>query len=542
MISPDLDPRSTRAVRAIDVAKASPLHFQYEAPRLVSPRAPSAAARWLRVLLKTFWLLLGISVLVAAVSAVRGIMATGDWMYSDGVQVAHVLRVRDGLGIYADISEPPFVALLYWPLHFLVAGLLARAASLDVASTMYLTRAITLLGTLLVAGSIAGLAALCGARWRGTIAAAGLFLTAFVVHPWAYAARPDLPALGLVLLGVLVLLRTRGPRGALAAGLLMGAGFGFKQSFVVGVTAACLMLLWQRQLVRLLGVCAGWGLVVGGTALVMNGLTDGRFLAQTIASNVMPWRPEMVLDQLRMYVPLSLPVLALAVLGWRREPGTEPAVWTLRLYGLLALVTTLVALARVGAYYNYLIEMTAILAVFAGLGVERCVATLDGITTDPDGPARRALGPLLALAIAVAGFGLPLLALANKAVDPPDRALLIEALREAPGPVLTEKDVLAVLLAGKEPIGGDPFGDAFFAAAGRWDPAPLNAMVRSGSFALIALNHPVEEVATYDAHQWWPPGTRELIQERYQFDRILGGFYLYRPGPERVSAESDSQS
>src|SRR5438477_7713075 len=40
----------------------------------------------------------------------------------------------------------------------------------------------------------------------------------------------------------------------------------------------------------------------------------------------------------------------------------------------------------------------------------------------------------------------------------PDSTDLIELIRAVPGPVLTEREAIAVILAGKEPTGGEPFG------------------------------------------------------------------------------------
>jgi hypothetical protein len=124
---------------------------------------------------------------------------------------------------------------------------------------------------------------------------------------------------------------------------------------------------------------------------------------------------------------------------------------------------------------------------------------------------------------------LPLASLLFTGAFPPDRTRLIQALRDAPGPVLTQKDSLAVLLAGKEPIAGDPYGVALFALAGRWNSAPLNRLIERREFAVIVLNQSLEETATYDGQLWWPPGSVERMQQMYTFDRRLGEFHLYVP-------------
>ena len=499
------------------------------------PALVQRVAHWLHTLLRVLPMLVGVGVVLAAVAAVRGVVADGDWMYSDGTQLYHVLRIRDGLPLYPDIAESPFIAFVYWPLYLVAAGFLARAADLGVDGALYVTRALSVLGTLVAAGSIASLAVLSGARRFGAFIAGGLFLTSYVVHPWAYAARADLPALGLVLFGLVVLLRIPSWWGAIAAGLITAAGFACKQTYVVGVAVAVLAMFWQRQWTR--GIILGgvWTVSVGMVALVMTMVTDGKFLTNTVSSNVLPFRAETVLSHLAAYGPMSLPVLSLASVGWRGVGRAGTALGLMRLYAVVAAVAGLFALARAGSYYNHLLEITAVLAVFAGVGVDRCAATFGQLTHQTDGPRHPLLAaiiPTAALFVAVAGSGIPLLALAFKAIDPPVRSDLIRALRDAPGPVLTERDALAVVLAGKEPIGGDPLGTGLLAAQGKWDPSPLNEFVRSQTFALIALNRPVEEAPAFDTFSWWPPDTRELIQRHYRLDHRLRNHYLYVPNEQ----------
>ena len=275
-----------------------------------------------------------------------------------------------------------------------------------------------------------------------------------------------------------------------------------------------------------------WAGCFAGTVLLAEASSGGLFLHNTVSSNVLPFRLQTMISHVTLYLPMSLPLLALAVLGLFGTVRRGSALGPMRLYLLLAAATGLVTISRAGSYYNHLLETTAVLAVFGGIGFDRCLSVLKRLTAPADmvprpGPERWLA--TAALAVAVGGFGLPLLAIAVKAGDPPDRTSLIAALRAANGPVLTEKDALAVMLARKEPIGGDPLGVGLLARQGTWDPAPLNQMVDSQAFGLIALNNPADDGAAFDEFQWWPPGTRELIQQRYQLDRRQDGFYMYVP-------------
>jgi hypothetical protein len=124
---------------------------------------------------------------------------------------------------------------------------------------------------------------------------------------------------------------------------------------------------------------------------------------------------------------------------------------------------------------------------------------------------------------------LPALTLWIQANNVPDLSTLIEAIREQPGLVLTERDSLAVMLAGKEPIAGDPIGVTSISLGGRWNPSLLNDMVRAQAFSLIVLDKPVELGADYNGFPWWPDGTIEAIQQTYTLERRLGRYFLYVP-------------
>lgn len=478
-----------------------------------------------------FWVMLAIGTLLAGLAAVRGIVADGEPMYSDGVLLYLVMRVRDGLPIYPDYTQAPFLQMPYWPAHVGVAGLLARAADLGTAGTLYLTRGLALAAACTATVCIVLMAELGGARRRAAIVGGGLFVTAYVVHPWAYVARGDLPGLGLVLAGVVVLLRSRGLTGAAAAGLLMAAGFSCKQTFVVGIAAMTLSLCWRRQWLRTFVLVGAWVSFVGSVAATMHLQSGGLFFENTVSNNVLPFRLQTIVGHLSAYVPLCLPLLALASFGWRGTLRSSERLGTLRLYAVLATATGLFTLARAGSYYNHLLEATALLAVFGGIGFDRCLAARERLAaaTDRSRLAAATVAAAAVLGVSVIGYGGSLYVLSIWATDPPHSTALIEALREASGPVLTERDALSVVLAGKEPIGGDPLGAALLARTGRWDPASLNDLVRSRAFSIIAVNSPIGDRVAFDDFEWWPPGTRESIQENYRFDRRVDGRYLYVP-------------
>lgn len=488
-------------------------------------------AHWLRILLHILTVALGLGTVLATIAAVRGIVAYGDWMYTDAVLLHAAMRVRDGLSIYPDVSKPPFLFLHYGPLYPLAIGLISRVADLGLLETLYLARILTVLTTVVAAASIVGLTAVCGASRTGALVAAAFFVTAYVIHPWAYVARTDLPALGATLLGLFVLLRWSSMSAAAIAGLLLAVGFECKQTYAVGVVAVVLSLILQRQWTRAVVVATVWIALVGLITFTMTWLTDGRYLEQAFGNNMLPVRMQTAWKYVSQYVPNLLALIVLAGIGLIAPGATGSASTTVRVYTCLAVVSGLVAVARMGSSYNYFIEATALLSISAGVGFDRARSLVD----DAIGHLRSRLRASLMVAavplaiVAVGMFALTLRYVAFVAIHSPNETGLIETLRDASGPVLTARHGLAVMLAHKEPIAGDPIGIASITLGGRWDPTPLHEMVRTQAFVLIALDLPAEEVPERDGFPWWPPGTVELVREHYAYERRLGHLYLYVP-------------
>lgn len=489
------------------------------------------AADWLMLLLRVLVAALAIGVVLAAIAAVKGVVAYGDFMYTDAVLLHAAMRVRDGFSIYPDVSAPPFLFLHYGPVYPLTVGLISRFGDLGLLETLYVARSLTVLATVVAAASIAGLSALCGARRQGAMVAAAFFITAYVIHPWAYVARTDLPALGAVLLGTFLLLRWRTLPAALVGGLLLAIGFEFKQTYGLAFLAIVLSLVWQRQWTRAVTVAAAWAILVALTALIMTSLTDDRYLEQIVGNNLLPFRVETAWQYLSQYMLGTLTLIVLAMIGFVPSRPAGPAAATVRVYALMTALSGAAASARMGSSYNYFIEATALLAVLAGVGFSR-VQSLIQTAAAHAGSSFQAKWMLAAVALAIVAVGalaLPLRVVYLAATHSPDETTLIDALRHAPGPVLTERHGLAVMLAGKEPIAGDPIGIASIALGGRWSPEPFHEMIRTQMFALVALDQPVEEVPERDGFPWWPPGTVELIGQHYRFERRLGDAYLYVP-------------
>ncbi len=467
-------------------------------------------------------------------STIRGILTTGETMSPEGWMLQSILRVRDGAPLYTDFGEYPFVLALYTPLYYWLVGGFAQLGGWDVAEILVFARAISALAAALSALAIVAIARSCGASNRAALVGAGLFVTSFALQPWAYTARPDMLALALSLAGVLVAARSPTARGCACAAALLAAAFFAKQSYIVAVGALTLAFVSAGRF-RAASTLAGiWIGVVGGGMVALELASGRQFSQNAVAANALPWTVEFFTSAFSRVARFSICLGFLAWLGWRRPDRPDLPRCIVGWYAPISLIFAVVTTMKAGAIYNYFLEPTAALAILSALGWDR-LAGWAGASGPrpvglPDAAGRIALPRAVAIAVIIwAGFAFQgaFLMVAGSSVR--DSGPLVELIREAPGDVLTERDSLAVLQAGKPGVLADVFGLALLGSVGRWDAGPLNEMIERRHFALIVLRTPVEFRVEWNGFAWWPPGSRERIREHYQFIGREGGRYFYAP-------------
>lgn len=192
--------------------------------------------------------------------------AQAEWMTGavrDGVE-----RVRDGKQLYAAPSAN-FVAYIYPPLYFWLAGTLAKVVSLVVAG-----RTVSILATVVTCLSIAKIARSLGATKEWTLLAVALHFGAYSYTLWFYdLERVDPLEAAISTLGVALLLHpSEGRRDlfqAAGAGALLALSYFAKQPGLFVFAATCGGLFAAREWRRLGIVLAAGALVaaaVGGYA------------------------------------------------------------------------------------------------------------------------------------------------------------------------------------------------------------------------------------------------------------------------------------
>src|SRR5206468_3118529 len=97
-----------------------------------------------------------------------------------------------------------------------------------------------------------------------------------------------------------------------------------------------------------------------------------------------------------------------AVIGLSGPLRDGPVVGTVRIYGVLAVAAGLVSVARMGSNYNYLLEATALLAVFGGVGFTQLRSRLEEAPGGPKTVGRpSAILAVAAMVVLVSCYSLP---------------------------------------------------------------------------------------------------------------------------------------
>ena len=329
------------------------------------------------------------------------------------------------------------------------------------------------------------------------------------VVQWSSLARVDLLGLALSWAGLYVLVRRPAHRRyVVAAALLMVAAIYTRQTYALAAPlAGFVWLLSRRQLRGALTLAA----VIGGVSLVLLGIlsaiTGGGFFFHTVTSNVNEFRWEQVafsLSDLVATMPLMLAGgFAFLVLALRRS-GIESR-WLVGPYLLGAVVTALL-IGKVGSDVNYLLELSAALALAAGALLARYAKR----------PGSRAA---MLLALAVQSVLLVQTSQLGHAFREQDVvahkdgiASLEEIVDGAKGPVLADEYMGLLPLEGRR-IFLQPFEMTQLAREGKWDQEPLLRRTEERRFSAILI--------------FEPPGARWLVEDRWtdeMLDRIEANY------------------
>ena len=421
-------------------------------------------------------------------------------LYGEGA-VANAARLaRDGIA-YLDPDPSRFVAANYPPLYFHLASIVDPFITGRIAS---------IVATLAVAAMV-----FVTARPAGRLAAAALatgWLALAPVMIWGPALKPDLVALALTALAVVLLDRRRE--------LAPIAGFALVFAALAKPTAllpAAALVAWLAWSDRATLVRCGFGAAV---AVVAAAVTVNLDSVPDVWRHVVTWNAlSWSLDQAVSVVVIGILVIGvpLGIAALTRGVGGARAAY---LAGALAIV---VLAGREGATINYLLDLTVATALSLSAVAPRLRAG--------------ALFPALALAQLV---------LATAIVDPlrvvpgrvpltgawgdPSRVAIIAPELASGEPLLVEDSGLLVA-RGATPTVDDLFLWSRLVERGTIDAAPVLTQVASARFRAVVseadLDH-LDAAPGFERQRWTAVLARAVV-ERYRLDRHEGPLWIYVP-------------
>jgi hypothetical protein len=421
-------------------------------------------------------------------------------LYGEGA-VANAARLaRDGIA-YLDPDPSRFVAANYPPLYFHLASIVDPFITGRVAS---------IAATLAVAGMV-----FVSARPAGRLVAAALtagWLALAPVMIWGPALKPDLVALALTVLAVVLLDRRR--ELAPIAGFALVFAALTKPTALLPAAALVAWLAWSDRttLVRC-GFGAAVAVVAAAITVYMDSVPD--VWRHVVTWNALAWSPDQavsvaVIGVVVIGVPLGMAALT------RGFSGARAAY----LAGALAIV---VLAGREGATINYLLDLT--------------VATALSLSAVAPRFRVGALLPALAIAQLVLGTAIvdPLRVVPGRvpltgAWGDPSRVTIIAPELARGVPLLVEDSGL-VLARGVAPTVDDLFLWSRLVERGTIDALPIVNQVTSARFGAIVSEADLEhlDLAPGFERQRWTDVLARAVLARYRLDRHEGPLWIYVP-------------
>ncbi len=190
----------------------------------------------------------------------------------------------------------------------------------------------------------------------------GLWFGSSMTRWWTLSIRPDIPALALVMIGLLLLARLKTDAGALGAAVFFYLAWSFKQSTILIAVACILYMLFSRRRAALFMAAV---MSVGILATYWLGAPAYRY-SVFVAPRIVPFFSvthalSMLKQSLMANAFVFIPALALIAQPWAKRLRAFAFKDLLRIATLIAFLGGAVAMGKAGAGDNYLFE-----AFFAG--------------------------------------------------------------------------------------------------------------------------------------------------------------------------------
>jgi len=441
----------------------------------------------------------------------------GEWCGIEGMRLAEMQHVRQGIPIYAPASAERFDATIYGPLFYLIGSRL-----IDPDKPAYLPlRLLAALGTLGCSVAAGWLAFRISGRRLAAALAPLIFLSYGFVSFYGTSARADSWALFLTFCGVLVAHQFRGHSKMLFAAPFFLLSLFYKQQFVAAPLAIFLFLILERRY----RLAAAFAAAMASGAAVLLALFQfvvfrGQdFFLHFFRYNLLPFswlqfKGALIVFGLLFLVPI---LVGLECLRVHREKF-------LACYLACAVGFALLGVGKVGSDTNYFLECVLILSVLFAVLLASRIAE----------PARATeLLVLLVVATALALLITP--STPSRRDFERDRALQ-DYLRAnfPPGTRALSYYAGDMIRAGLEMPVSDLFQHTWLAHAGRLDDRGLVWQLEKHNYGVVVLDIDLE---TEKQRYWLDYSLTEPVRRAIQTEYRLATT-LEMPEVEKLRSEA----
>ena len=441
----------------------------------------------------------------------------GEWCGIEGMRLAEMQHLRQGIPIYAPASAERFDATIYGPLFYLIGSRL-----IDPAKPAYLPlRLLAALGTLGCSVAAGWLALRISGRSLAAALAPLIFLSYGFVSFYGTSARADSWALFLTFCGVLVAHYFRENSKILFAAPFFLLSLFYKQQFVAAPLAVLLFLILESRYRLAAAFTAAMASGAAGLlALFQFAVFRGQdFFLHFFRYNLLPFswlqfKGALIVFGLLFLVPI---LVGLECLRVHREK-------LLTCYLACAVGFALLGVGKVGSDTNYFLECVFILSVLFAVLLAKRIAE----------PARATeLLVLLLVASALALFFTP--STPSRRDFERDRALQ-DYLRAnfPPGTRALSYYAGDLIRAGLELPVSDLFQHTWLAHAGRLDDRGIVTQLEKHNYGVVLLDI---DLQTEKQKYWLDYSLTEPVRRAIQTEYRLA-MTLEMPEVEKLRGEA----
>jgi hypothetical protein len=477
------------------------------------------------------WVASALAAIAIAGCAFTMLRAENELTPAESIVALHSSMLAHEGTLYYDLNRYPYTVCAYMPVFYLIeAGLVRAKIPAPIAGRMVSCLALV------------GLIAMCWrlvllytddrlAAWVGAVLAASSSVLMF----WGTVGQVDTLAIFFSVTAFYLYSRfhVRGESTLLWAALFAGLAIFTKQT-MVAAPATIVVLMWMRDKKRAVLFAILFLAAVGGLVLAIDRALGGRFLANTVISNMNPMSGEKFLTQLKYFGSVSgcLALVCGATLGRVvRGRGLPVAIYL----GFASVVFLLTA-GKIAADTNYQMETTVLMAVCGAIGLHevnffsllfrgsKAWVTLLLLPV----AVHAAVGDRVAVNIAIARWGIEDLFRAEirdlrPYVDPTE------------GRVISTDFNAMVRLRGRIEV--EPLPHGWLVNAHLVNPEPVRKDLAAGAFSTVILGSNIFESMEPSANLELgslPLVELEEIRKHYRVvahikGPYLDGLYVYRP-------------